>query len=931
MWHRRLSLRLGKQIAALPTCVRLPQALCYHTEADVYGNTARRTYPREERLDLTSDDTIDRCRLLRLVDAYREHGHKKATLDPLGLQGNKVVPELCPSLYGLSPNDTTRHNVSGLLNTDLNIASTSDLVAQLEGVYCGTLSAQFQHLSTREERRWFGERFEEIHGEELTAEEKIGIATLMLKAQAFDHFLASKFGSVKRYGGEGAESGYPFYQQLFQIAAAQNIHDVVISIAHRGRLNLLTCLLQLEPVLMFRKMKGKSEFPPEVHVCGDVLSHLYASVDLKFGADSVHVSLLPNPSHLEAANSIALGKTRAREQSLCSGSYCSECVEPSYPGEKVLCLQIHGDAAFTGQGVVAETLVLADVPHFTVGGSVHFIINNQIGYTTEANHGRSSLHCTDVALMNGCPIIHVNGDHPEQVVKACRLAMAYRHKYHRDVFVNYVCYRRWGHNEMDEPAFTQPLMYRTIRTRPSIPDRYVEKLQEDGVCDPDTFTQAVTSWTTELQDNLKQVDTYVPQATYLKKQWSSVQSATDSITRWDTGVDTQLLQYIGAKSVAVPADMTIHPTLLKTHVERRLQQMEQGSNIDWGTAEALALGSLLYQGFHVRLSGQDVGRGTFSHRHVMLVDQETDAAFVPFNSLMSDQTAFLEMANSPLSEEAVVAFEYGMSIEHPQRLVIWEAQFGDFHTGAQIIIDTCLTGGETKWMLQSGLVMLLPHGLDGAGPEHSSCRIERFLQLSDSKENGVDGDNVNVQIVNPTTPAQYYHLLRRQMVRNFRKPLVVAAPKTLLRSPVATSQLSQMAPGTSFQPVLGDTHAVNKHVTRVVFVSGKHYYTLQAYRELHNIQNTAIIRVESLCPFPAEEIQRELMKYANAKEFLWSQEEHSNQGAWTFIAPRFENVVGKKLRYAGRGVLATPAAGIGEVHKKEAEQLLTDAFMVAKQ
>ncbi|KAI0220198.1 putative 2-oxoglutarate dehydrogenase E1 component DHKTD1, mitochondrial [Lamellibrachia satsuma] len=633
----------------------------------------------------------------------------------------------------------------------------------------------------------------------------------------------------------------------------------------------------------------------------------------------------------QAANAVALGKTRAREQSLCSGSYCSESKEPSQPGEKVLCLQIHGDAAFTGQGVVAETLVLADVPHFTVGGSVHFIINNQIGYTTEANLGRSSLHCSDVGLMNGCPIIHVSGDYPEEVVKACRLAMDYRHRYHRDVFVNYVCFRRWGHNEMDEPAFTQPLMYRTIRTRSSIPDRYADKLQKDGVCDLDTLTQAVTQWNAELQDNLKQVDTYVPQVSYLKKHWQGLQYATHSISTWDTGLDSHLLQFIGAKSVSVPSHMSIHPTLLKTHIDRRLQQMELGHNIDWATAEALAIGSLLYQGFHVRLSGQDVGRGTFSHRHAMMVDQDTDAAFIPLNSLLPHQTAFLEMANSPLSEEAVVAFEYGMSIEHPQRLVMWEAQFGDFSNGAQIITDTCITGGETKWMLQSGLVMLLPHGLDGAGPEHSSCRIERFLQLSDSKEDGVDGDNVNIQVVNPTTPAQYYHLLRRQMVRNFRKPLVVAAPKILLRHPLACSQLSQMSPGTSFQPVLGDTQVVNKHVTRVVFVSGKHYYTLQAYRQQHDIKDTALVRVELLCPFPAEEIQQEVAKYVNAKEFFWSQEEHSNQGAWSFIAPRFENIIGKKVQYTGRCVLATPAAGIGEVHREEAEQLLADAFLRAKQ
>ncbi|KAK7480383.1 hypothetical protein BaRGS_00028430 [Batillaria attramentaria] len=513
----------------------------------------------------------------------------------------------------------------------------------------------------------------------------------------------------------------------------------------------------------------------------------------------------------------------------------------------------------------------------------------------------------------------------QDVIRATALAMDYRHKFRKDVFLDLICFRKHGHNELDDPMFTQPIMYKAISSRRSIPDLYAAQLvrrkerkmyryddtltvltvarQSGGVCDKSVLDTTVQEWTSQLADNLAQVDTAVPKAFHLQGKWSGLsQASDDKVTVWDTGVDLDTLKFVGAKSVEVPEDFKSHPTIQKTHIDRRRQRIEQGTDMDWATAEALAMGSLMLQGYHVHISGQDVGRGTFSQRHAMFV------------------------ANSILSEEAVLGFVYGLSLETPRILPIWEAQFGDFFNGAQIIIDTYISSGELKWLLQSGLVMLLPHGMDGAGPEHSSCRIERFLQMCDSREDAVDGDNVNMQVVHPTTPAQYFHLLRRQMLRNFRKPLIVASPKLILRLPAAVSSLADMMPGTHFLPVIGDSTVSAGSVKKVVLCSGKHFYALDKERQQRGITDTAIIRLESLCPFPAAELNSELDKYSGAKEFIWSQEEHRNMGAWNFVAPRFANILGRQLTYVGRGVLGAPATGIGEVHKIESQQLLDDTF-----
>ncbi|XP_069689765.1 2-oxoadipate dehydrogenase complex component E1 isoform X3 [Periplaneta americana] len=767
---------------------------------------------------------------------------------------------------------------------------------------------------------------EQIVQEELDNDMKRQIATEMLKSQAFDNFLATKFVTVKRYGGEGAESMMAFFLEFLNSSARADVQEVVFGMPHRGRLNLLTGMLQFPPAQIFRKLKGMSEFPEMVKASGDVLSHFTSSVDLKIGDKTLHVTLLPGPSHLEAVNPVSMGKTRGRQQSFKEGGYSPE--SSSQWSDKVLNIQIHGDAAFTGQGVNQETLEISQVPNFEIGGTIHLVVNNQLGFTTPADRGRSSRYCTDLAKMILSPVIHVNGDFPEMVVRATRLACEYQRHFRKDVFVDLNCYRQWGHNELDDPTFTNPAIYSIIQSRRSVPDIYSDSLVEEGVMTKEDVDVIVAEYTSWLNNILKTSDSYIPQETFLRKHWAGIHQADSAITVWDTGVELDILRYVGKRSVTYPEKFNIHPHLLKTHVNARLNKISTGTNIDWASAEALALGSLLYQGFDVRISGQDVGRGTFSHRHVMLVDQKTNEMYIPLNDLIEGQKGYLEVANSILSEEAVLAFEYGMSIENPNRLVMWEAQFGDFFNGAQIPIDTYVTSGETKWMICSGLVMLLPHGYDGAGPEHSSCRLERFLQQSDSNESKPDGDDVNIHISNPTTPAQYFHLLRKQVLQNYRKPLIIVSPKILLRDPCATSDLADMGPQTTYMPVIGDEVKEADKVQRVIFVTGKHYYALDKHRKASDLRDVAIVRLEGLSPFPTLYLQQEVAKYRNAKIFIWSQEEHQNMGAWSFVRPRFENLIGKRLKYAGRRPLATPAVGIGLLHRKEAEEVIMQPFSV---
>ncbi|XP_076247619.1 2-oxoadipate dehydrogenase complex component E1 isoform X1 [Calliopsis andreniformis] len=781
-------------------------------------------------------------------------------------------------------------------------------------------------IQTEEEREWFAKTVENDMADILTNETRAAIATEMLKSQAFDNFLAIKFVSLKRYGGEGAESMMAFFHEFFKLCAygKHDLKYIVLCMPHRGRLNLLTGMLNFPPEKLFRKLRGFSEFPDGTNTTGDVISHLVSSTDLHIKGRELHVTMLRNPSHLEAVNPISMGKTRGIMQVMKDGAYNDD--EQSQWSDKVLNIQVHGDAAYAAQGVDQECLALSGVPHFEIGGTVHLVVNNQLGFTTPASRGRSSRYCTDLAKMISSPVIHVNGDYPEMVVRATRIAFKYQRRFRKDVFVDLNCFRRWGHNELDDPSFTNPVIYKIIQNRSSVPDQYLKELVEANVLSmkkAKTITEKHNAW---LSQALKEVDNYIPQPTYFSGLWKGIQQADANVTQWETGVNLNLLKLIAEKSVNVENDTLIHLQLMKSHILSRLNKINSGDHLDWATAEALAIGSLLYQGYNVRISGQDVGRGTFSHRHAMLVDQSTGDIHIPLNSMVEGQTGKLELANSILSEEAVLGYEYGISVASPTTLTIWEAQFGDFFNGAQIIIDTFVTSGEAKWMLSSGLTILLPHGYDGAGPEHSSCRIERFLQLTDSKEDKPDGDNVNMHVVNPTNPAQYFHLLRRQMVRNFRKPLVIIAPKILLRHTAATSSLAEMGPQTRFKSVIGDKQADVSDVTKVILVSGKHYYALNNYRNSTEQKNVAIIRLESLCPFPIQELLQEIDGYNHAKTFIWSQEEPQNMGAWSFVKPRFENLCGRPLKYCGRKPMAAPAVGEGQLHQQEAQEVIVKPF-----
>uniref|UniRef100_A0A4W4FHU4 2-oxoadipate dehydrogenase complex component E1 n=1 Tax=Electrophorus electricus TaxID=8005 RepID=A0A4W4FHU4_ELEEL len=744
-----------------------------------------------------------------------------------------------PTSTGLALHSTSAPCISGTLSALRHFgkaeASPEEVVAYLESTYCGTISVETSHLQSLQERVWFADRFEELKKETFSSKDRRQLAKLMLESQEFDHFLGTKFATVKRYGGEGAESMMGFFFELFRSVASDGVTDVVMGMPHRGRLNLLTGLLC---------------FPPEL--------------DMGVG-HPLHVTMLPNPSHLEAINPVAQGKTRGRQQVKRDGDYSSDS-------------HVHGDASFSGQGIVPETFTLSNLPHFRVGGSIHLIVNNQVGYTTPSERGRSSLYCSDVGKMVGCAVIHVNGDDAEEVLRATRLAVEYQRHFRKDVIVDLLCYRQWGHNELDEPFFTNPAMYKLIRSRKSIPDSYTDLLISEGLMTEEERTQIKMAYNTMLNDRLANMTFFSPPPTNLQGRWGGLVEPQNRVSSWDTGVAVPLLQFVGGKSVDIPEEIQVEKNI-------------------WLCTKYFIAG--LNAGFSVRLSGQDVGRGTFSQRHAMVVCQESNDMYIPLNHISAQQEGFLEVCNSALSEEAVLGFEYGMSIAQPKLLPIWEAQFGDFFNGAQIIFDTFVSGGEAKWLLQSGMVVLLPHGYDGAGPEHSSCRIERFLQMCDSKEEGVDGDTVNMGVVNPTTPAQYFHLLRRQMIRNFRKPLIVAAPKTLLRFPGAVSSLEEMGPGTSFKPVIGDKSVNPQSVQRVLLCSGKHYYALLKLRETlpEVCETTALIRVEELCPFPTEALQLELGKYTSAREFIWSQEEPQNMGCWSFVSPRFEKQLTCKVSF----------------------------------
>ncbi|KIJ59952.1 hypothetical protein HYDPIDRAFT_117851 [Hydnomerulius pinastri MD-312] len=923
----------------------------YHDESYGFRKTREVTMP-----DYTSEQLNNRATnapLLRYADALRTHGHRAASIDPLDLLRRERVAALDPVRYGLS-DPSAQYDVDGILWTGEGHAkgrqwSLDEITGFLNAVYVGRIAYEYMDLRSKTERLWFAHLLESetanvMH--DAGPERRQRIHNLLARSEVFDTFLQAKFPNLKRYGLEGGESMLPALDALFGAAARADTSHIILAMPHRGRLNLLAGLLEYDPAALFHKIKGGAEVQVEgQEVSGDVLSHLVASPTLNYEGKEIKVSLLPNPSHLEAVNPVALGKARAKQYSLLKAlEDGGESAEGCMLGDKVMCVQLHGDASFTGQGVIMETLGLSNLPHYTSGGSVHIVVNNNIGYTTPASSARSSLYCSDVAKMINCPVLHVNGDYPEDVVRAVEIAFKYRNHFRKDIVIDLIVYRRWGHNELDEPAFTQPLMYQKIRSRRSVPGLYEDKLVTDGALSKDSASSVRNSYKALLNDALAASATYVPPTITFDGQWSTTKvdgsevgmawPGSKEARTFDTGVSAEVLKKVGEGSVSVPEGFEIHPRLQR-HVKNRLASLESGEGIDWASAEAMAFGSLMLEGCDVRIAGQDVGRGTFSHRHAMLVDQKTEGVVVPLNHALTT-AGKLELANSSLSEMAVLGFEYGASWERPDLLPIWEAQFGDFFNGAQVIIDTFIASAETKWLKQSGIVLLLPHGLDGAGPEHSSSRIERMLQLTNDPFTPEPNANVNMHVVFPTTPAQYFHLLRRQIKRNYRKPLIVAAPKGLLRLAAASSKLAELLPGTQFQPVLPDTHQPSDKIERVILVSGKLYYDLAKERAARGLEDrAALIRIEELAPFPFSYLADVLRPYTTTggrtPELMWVQEEPRNQGAYGHVKDRLSAVlsglgVQGEIRYVGRREDAVPATGTGKAYQAQQRDVIEGAF-----
>ncbi|KAF8498860.1 dehydrogenase E1 and transketolase domain-containing protein 1 [Gautieria morchelliformis] len=947
---------IGSQLVQVRAiAVRATGVRKYHDES--FGYRQARPFELPDYTPSQLSNRTANAPLLRYVDSLRMHGHRAAKIDPLDLLQREEVAALNPSRYGLDDPER-RFPIDGIIwnkpaedsRTDSGSEEWSmrQITHHLRAVYVGRIAYEYMHGTSKTERLWFSHLLEstsEDPGAVMTAGKRKRIWELLVRSEVFDQFLQTKFPNLKRYGLEGGESMLPALDSLFRVASIAGIEHIILAMPHRGRLNLLTepTLLKYPHAALFHKIKGKSEIPEEFDADGDVISHLFASPSLSFeGASApMKVNLLPNPSHLEAVNPVALGLARAKQYTLLkSPDYASdpECTL----GDKVMCVQLHGDASFTGQGIVMEAFGLSNLPHFTSGGSVHLVVNNNIGYTTPASSARSSLYCSDVAKMINAPVLHVNGDYPEDVARAMEVAFKYRNHFRKDIVVDLMVYRRWGHNELDEPAFTQPLMYQTIRTRKSVPTLYEERLVESEIlpaCDTQNIRDA---YRTHLDTQLAAVQSHQPTADMLGGKWSGLvwpgppTSPSVIVHNPATGLDLDTLRRIGHHSVEVPEGFEIH-SRLRRHVKHRLESLERGAGIDWATAEALAWGSLMREGHDIRISGQDVGRGTFSHRHAMLVDQNTESVVVPLNAAISPDQGRLELANSSLSELAVLGFEFGMSWERPNILPIWEAQFGDFFNGAQVMIDTFVSSAEAKWLKQSGIVILLPHGLDGAGPEHSSMRLERFLQLTNDSYEFDATLNINMQIANLTTPAQYFHILRRQQLRNFRKPLVIATPKGLLRAPAAASNLADFAPGSMFQPVLLDplfvSSSTRTNLKRIILCSGKIYYDLAAKREEKNVQtNVALVRLEELAPFPWNAVSEALDTYLSSDgqaDIVWVQEEAKNQGPWTHISARVDNLLarrGAKLKFIGRRESAVPAVGVGELFQKQKAEVLEQAL-----
>ena len=857
--------------------------------------------------------TLDSIRALRLIRAYRINGHLIANLDPLELHEKNYHPELDYKSYGFNENDLDREIfIDGSLG--LETASLKEIINILNKTYASSIGVEFLHIQSVEQKQWVQARIEEAYNKtNFTKQGKKAIFQRLVESELFEQYLDKKFLGTKRYGIVGGESMMPGIEQMVKQSCLLGVEDIYFGTAHRGRLTLLSTVLGMPYRGILSKFQGDLNDPNEVLGSGDVKYHLGVSSDREFDGKKIHLSLTPNPSHLVAVDPVVVGKVRAKQT-----------ITKDKTNDKVFGILIHGDAAMAGQGIVAETFAMSQLRGFRTGGTIHFVINNQIGFTTTPHYGRSAPYCTEIAKMVQAPIFHVNGDDPEAVVHVCRLAAEYRNLFKEDVVVDMFCYRRSGHNEADEPMFTQPLMYKKIKSHSTTLNLYKEQLVREEVLTEEEAKSKISDFKKFLDSEFELSKSYKPnKADWLDGTWTGIKIASIDARRGKTSSTEEDIKALAKEIHSIPKDFTPHKRIQKIYNERQ-ESINDGKNIDWATAEALAFATLLKDGYGVRLSGQDVGRGTFSHRHAVLYDQENEKRFVPLRHFRKEQALF-EIVDSFLSEFGVLGFEYGYSQADPKTLVLWEAQFGDFSNGAQTIIDQFITTGERKWLRMSGLTLLLPHGHEGQGPEHTSSRLERFLQMCAED---------NIQVANCTSPANYFHILRRQMMRDFRKPLVLMTPKSTLRHKANRSALKDFVNGSTFHRVLSNPLSEDdyKHINRIVFCSGKIYFELQDHINELKLNNVYIIRLEQLYPFPYEALKQGIKKFINC-ELIWCQEEPKNMGAWEFIEKRLKSVlhlVGAKneLHFIGRRAAASPATGIFDRHlsnQKNIIRLATEA------
>lgn len=885
----------------------------------------QKNYKKKETTEETHQSILDSIRALMLVRAYRVRGHLKADLDPLNLHKKIQHPELDPQTYGFTNQDYDRPIYMDYV-LGRKTATLREIKETLDKAYCRHIGIEFMHVQDPLQKAWIQERIENTVLEDLFSPQiKKNLLKKLLIAEAFEKFLHVKYVGTKRFGIDGAESTIPALEMILQTSVFLGIEEIILGMAHRGRLNVLANVFQKPLELIFAQFEGK-ENSTSTYGSGDVKYHIGSSAQRQIEEHTIHLSLTANPSHLEAVNSVVLGKTRAKQK-----------IRKDAHHQKVMGILIHGDAAFAGQGLVAETLSLSQLEGYKTGGTFHLIINNQIGFTTSPTQARSSPYCSDVAKMIQAPIFHVNGDHPEAVLFVSKLAATFRQKFQKDIIVDLFCYRRFGHNEADEPSFTQPLMYQAIADHPSVAQLYSKELITCNILTESEVTTMEKEIHERLEKAFDNTDPLIPltKPDWLQGTWQDVEPPPGlheesmvhtSTEKEKTGLELAVLQEIGKALTSIPKSFHLHPKI-KRLFEQKEKMFKTGEDIDWATAEALGFGSLLVENTFVRLSGQDSCRGTFSQRHAVLIDQETEETYTPLNHIKPEkEQEYIEILDSPLAEASVLGFEYGFSQADPKALIIWEAQFGDFANGAQVIIDQFIAGGEKKWLRFSGLVMLLPHGYEGQGPEHSSGRLERYLQLCAEQ---------NMIVTNCTTPANYFHVLRRQIKRAYRKPLVIMTPKSLLRHKKALSSLKDMGPQTLFQPVLvpNNLKQSKKTLTRLIFCSGKVYYDLLEEQEKTQLQDkVALIRIEELYPFPSQEIDTLFKEFPRA-DIIWCQEEPQNMGAWSYVQPILEKLRTQEkekfpsIKYIGRPPAASTATGYLKKHEEEQVALLSEAFL----